>query len=57
MGMCKSKSFNADVHIESSPAEAPVGILVRCLFGISVNALAQEIALNKDGKWDEVYTG
>lgn len=57
MGMCKSKSFNADVHIESSPAEAPVGILVRCLFGISVNALAQEIVLNKDGKWDEVYTG
>lgn len=55
--MGKTKTLDAAVHIDTNPAEAPVGILTRCLFGISVNALAQEIVLNKDGKWDEVYTG
>lgn len=55
--MGKTKTLDAAVHIDNDPAEAPVGILTRCLFGISINALAQEIALNKDGKWDEVYTG
>lgn len=55
--MGRTKTLDAAVYIDTDPAEVPVGILTRCLFGISINALVQEIVLNKDGKWDEVYTG
>ena len=32
-----------------------VGILTRCLFGLSIGSLAQEISRNTDGKWDCIY--
>ena len=51
--MGRTKTLDAAVYIDTDPAEVPVGILTRCLFGISINALVQEIALNKDGKWDD----
>ena len=51
----KSGQIDATVHITSEPEEIPVGILTRCLFGLSVGSLAQEISRNTDGKWDCIY--
>ena len=53
--MAKNRPITMNVHIASPPAEAPVGLLSRCLFGTSIEDLAVEIARNSGGKWDGVY--
>ena len=55
MAAKKRELINADVHICSSPMDAPAGTLTRCLFGMSVKELAEEISMNKDGKWDGIF--
>lgn len=49
------KELNAAVVIASDPKDLPTGALTRCLFGMSIEELAAEISMNKDGKWDGVY--
>ena len=39
-----------------NPKDLPVGTLTMCLFGMTLDELAAEIALNKGGKWNDVYT-
>lgn len=53
--MAKNRPITMNVHIASPPAEAPAGLLSRCLFGTSIEDLAVEIARNSGGKWDGVY--
>lgn len=37
------------------PREAPTGLLSFVLFGKTPAELAEEIATNRNGKWNEVY--
>ena len=37
--------------------EIPPEFLIYCLLGCSVQELIDDIAENKDGKWDDLYNG
>ena len=50
------KETNAVAVRTSNPKDLPVGILTRCLFNMSIGELAEEISMNKGGKWDAVYS-
>ena len=51
----RDKDVRAELHFASAPSDAPVGILSRCLFGVSVESLAMEIVTNRNGEWDGIY--
>lgn len=55
--MCRNKVVNANVIYSSEAIKTPIGLLTYCLFGRTPMELAMDIAENKGGKWDELYTG
>ena len=53
--MAKSELKAVAVNV-GNPKDLPVGTLKMYLFGMTLDELAAEIALNKGGKWNDVYT-
>lgn len=46
---------NVKVTYVCEPKDAPTGLLSFILFGKTTAELAEEIATNRNGKWNEVY--
>lgn len=52
----KKEPIRGEVKHTIPPQDVPSGVMTRCLFGMSIDQLAAEIALNLNGEWDAVYS-